>query len=292
MQKVSVNQIKDILDSKYAESEDKIVNLMFFGQEGYGRSSVIEEWINDKGFNLYSDLYPMQLYDEENGLLKPRYVNGRKEYILADSNQIEFLKEDNTIILNQRFNWGRNFEGDSEFITVLKDRMYKLMGREHNLSNMKMFIATAFPDDGLNNTTPIIPEVINQFEKYDVVPRLSETVGFLKKKAKSQLEWYKELVDEGDHKDEDNDLKKYRLEMLDNRKVQLEIFEKLEKIDGDMTPLFSPIHLEQSMDGIFNVLTIEKFYQDIESRIKRHIGNTDKYQKDTVELLKRILSTR
>lgn len=179
----NVNQIEEILDKylrDYLDGKCTHVNVMFVGHEGYGRSSVINRWIkkHETELNPLFNLYPGVLRTMENGILVDYFKDGKRQYVIPDD-ELELLQRENSVLFLQRINWGRDNQGDEILYDMIKNRrVTTAFGKEYDLGNLCMVIATAFPDDGLNKTFPLLDDMINYFDIYEVQPVFQDTAEF------------------------------------------------------------------------------------------------------------------
>ncbi len=148
---ITVNQIDKVLDealSAYKLGKIQNKNIVFIGNEGIGRSSRIEKWLEAHSDEV-APYYPIPavLLKEKNGISVKDLKNGKPQY-LFDSVSMERLSADGMICVCKNLNRNRS-EYIQPFEELFSDRTYSVPGTDDKKDIHKLFliIATALPDD-------------------------------------------------------------------------------------------------------------------------------------------------
>ena len=176
MQQIKSNHIEEILDEnlqKCTNGEKKLINIMFVAEAKYEKNfhRIFNEWANQcKDVSIRFGSYPGVLHKEVNGILYPDLKNGEKQYCYANDD-INALNAENSVVIFERFNWGQAEKAVLETTDIIKTRTYSpcYNNETYALDNLKMVIATIYPDGkGYHNIE--IPEgLLDCFKKYEVI---------------------------------------------------------------------------------------------------------------------------
>ena len=281
MKTVSLKQMRAFLEEEYAKSQtDKgyFKNFLFVGGEGYGRSSVIRDWLGSHPeMNPFYDLYAMPLFVEKDGEYVKELVNGQEQYVLGD-NQLKTLAEPNRVVVSWRLNWGRDFRGNIPLLSILKDRTYlNGFGKEYDLHSIKFFIGTVFPSDEAAGIENLTPEMEEQFEIIRVVPHLNEVVAYEIGKWTARIEHQnKRSAENPDENYGDPEEYKKILSML----------ERMKGLDAEFTPSLPPAIFSRAIHyDEYN--TYLEFVDQLEKDVKEWNTFIDKETELLIDTLKK-----
>lgn len=174
---ITVNQIDTVLDealSAYKLGKIQCKNIVFIGDDGIGRSSRIEKWMEAHSdevapFHLTSTV----LMKEENGILVKDLKNGKPQYVFG-SVDMERLSADGAICVCKNLNRDTS-EQIQPFEEIFSERTYcdLVTKNKHDLHKLFLIIATADPDDCGYNVADI-SNIKKCSDVYTVTPSVDE----------------------------------------------------------------------------------------------------------------------
>ena len=241
MKTITLNEMKKILDDTLSDLKSKKIknaNLVFYGEKGIGRRSVISEWEEKHAEEITCDYLTMRDITEEieNGwgeeAVTERPTYGIPELDFDCSYYLEEDNEDDELVhsyIVTNVNCARKDVAKKVkvFTEILKDRKYSastIMSApyfeiNYDLHNVGLIIATAAIKGNPGTIAPI-PEIEECSSVYNVFPSVEEF-----------KEYFDEQTTTGKYKNED--------------KVKIEVFKKvlssprfkfISNEDGSFTP--------------------------------------------------------
>lgn len=192
---ITVNQIDKVLDealSAYKLGKMRYKNIIFIGNDGIGRSSRINKWIeahSDDVTPVY--LATTALMKEENGILVKDLKAGKPQYVL--NMPVERLSKDGAIGICKNLN--RSSECIQPLEQIFSDRTYCFPGMDNKQDLHKLFliIATAYPDDCGYNVADI-SNIKKCSDVYTVTSSVDDIKEYLNDKLQADL---KSIIEAG-----------------------------------------------------------------------------------------------
>lgn len=204
MKTITLNEMKKVLDDALSDLKSgkiKNENLIFFGDDGIGRKSVIEEWFEKHASEIkYWDLRPTAFYEEVNGILREALKDGKPQYCFGD-NIMEDLSKGDSVLFLPSINIYTS-EQNQPFNEIFKNRTYHnpVSDIDHDLHKLGLVIATAFDEDTYNSIQ-LIPELKDCSTLYKVVPSVEEFKEYFDKRVKGfddelpeKIEFFKKIL--------------------------------------------------------------------------------------------------
>lgn len=225
MKTITLNEMKKILDDTLSDLKNKKIknaNLVFYGDKGIGRRSVISEWKYEHDEEITCDYLTMRDINEEieNGwgeeAVTERPTYGIPELDFDSSYYLEEDNEDDELVhsyIVTDVNCARKDVAKKvkAFTEILKDRKYSpssLSASPFNetkldLHNVGLIIATAAIKGHSCGTIAPIPEIEKCSKVYNVFPSVEEfkayfdeqtTTGKYKNEDKVKIEVFKKVL--------------------------------------------------------------------------------------------------
>lgn len=282
MKIITVNEIEKVLDNyliHYLEKEFEFKNVIFFGEEGIGKTSVIEKWLekNKDNIALISGLYPMQVFKEkENGIIVPEEA---ERYELPYTREIDnIINQANEVLYYERFNDNLFDKYGNERIAdlVCKRLLNNYVTGESHFAKWFLCIMEALPVNEVHTNISNIPEIIlNSSDIYYVEPSVKEfkeyLLSVLEQMKEEQVQYGKNVAD------------------IEN---SIHIWAYILSSEDfhfffDANNYFSPLNVEMCV----NIISLEHENSDIQS-LKSQIIDFCKrqcYGEDVIKMLKNIL---
>lgn len=224
MKTITLNEMKKILDDTLSDLKNKKiknVNLVFYGEKGIGRRSVISEWEQEHAEEITCDYLTMRDITEEieNGwgeeAVTERPTYGIPELDFDCSYYLEEDNEDDELVhsyIVTNVNCARKDVAKKVkvFTEILKDRKYSastIMSApyfeiNYDLHNVGLIIATAAIKGNPGTIAPI-PEIEECSNVYNVFPSVEEfkayfdeqtTTGKYKNEDELKIEVFKKVL--------------------------------------------------------------------------------------------------
>lgn len=188
---ITVNEIDKILDNAltaYKSESIKYKNIVFIGNDGIGRSSRINSWI-EKHLDEIAPHYltPAVLVKEKNGILVKDTKNGKAQYGFADSDMNNLLA-DGAVCICKNLNTYVP-EQIEPLNTIFSKRTYciPITNKEYDLHKLFLAIATVYPDNFGYRITDI-SDILNCSDVYTVIPNTIEFKEYFDSKTSSYID--------------------------------------------------------------------------------------------------------
>ena len=156
---ITLSEIPVILDRSLEDyrSTGKKSNILFLGEEGFGKAITVSKWIVKNHFEVTSDLFPQPFESMPEGTIQYSFGDIFLD-VLATCN----------VLFNRRLNMQKE-EGMSELAELIKNRSYKgFYGGDHDFKDLFLVVATALPDNGKNDVFSLDNPIFDLFEIYNV----------------------------------------------------------------------------------------------------------------------------
>ena len=177
MKEIKLNQMPDVINEclqKCLNGEMKFANVMFVAEAKYEKyfHRVFSDWREkQKDISMLFMPLPITPFSHEvNGILVPKLKDGKEQFCFAN-NDIDAMNRPNSVVIFERFNWGQSEEGIAETKDILKKRTYSpcYNNDTYVLNNLKLVVATAYPDIKGYHNIDISNEIKESFEIYEIV---------------------------------------------------------------------------------------------------------------------------
>lgn len=204
MKTITLNEMKKVLDDTLSDLKSgkiKTENLIFFGDDGIGRRTIIKEWFEKHASEInYCALRPTTFYEEVNGILHKVVKDDNPQYCFGDD-EMEDLSKGDSVLYLPTINIYTS-EQTHPFNEIFKDRTYynPVSDIDHDLRKLGLVIATAYDEDKYDGIH-LIPELKDCSTLYKVVPSVEEFKDYFNEHVKGfdderpeKIELFKEIL--------------------------------------------------------------------------------------------------
>lgn len=268
---ITVNQIEKVLDQTLEEllsGKVKNKNVIFMGETGIGKTSVVEDWFKKNKDKIHSfEMDAAPFCEEKNGRLVKIVKDGKYVYGFDDKS-VEKLNEDGTVLFCDDFSH-RSSELIKPFESIIKNRNYTtpIFNNFYNLDKLGLVIITMLPDNSKDYYVSDISYLYESCDVYNVKVDVKEFKEFFIKEKTKRL------------KDDEA-----------NKKV-LEFFDKILSSTSfqfiyDDNECFSPRELDRLYYDVIDCDNNESIKESIMSEIKNRGNKTQEMFKKILEEIK------
>lgn len=163
---IKIHELKQLLTEKVEscqKGETKFSNIMLIAETHVEKKmhSFLSSWAKETNLNFCWGLTPGVLKTPEN-----------ERQIVVPDTDLEFYK-DKEVIFGERFNWSSDLICSGIESIVRNRECANFGGIVYDLSNVKILIVTAFPDNDNYRNVPVSKSYLDCFDKYEVVEEYS-----------------------------------------------------------------------------------------------------------------------